>query len=247
VGKRPLSAVIRDKRLGSRTGAFGLPSRPLPSLVSGIEKVLKDIRHEQCLSAYDAVRGYPLKRLRNSLIDAMCLNTATQPVAASRTLTEVKGRKATKVTYNPIWDLAPDGAYLKARKFCGLITQICLFYNGRANVLHDLERLAINIWRMSKRHFKGLVKSIRAKLAKAVELPSPGTKPEARTRSQALIRNPLQVLQRAYRRTRRRLDWTHRSGCAVKQLSSKLELVKESLRCTKCTEALSARGLSTRG
>jgi len=243
VAGRPLKDVLlerRTRKAGSRTSAFGLLDKPLESLVRGIDKSLKEIRHEQCLAAGAALKGYPLKRLRNSLFTAMSLDTALQPIAAiDRKYNPDKKAMKNTVIPNPIWEKAPSGAYLKARKVCNLVTQICLFYTGKTSLLHDLERLAINIWRMSKRHFMGLLKSIRAKLAQGTNCALKRKSPEARELGK-LTRNPLSEQQRVFLHTRCKTSQFKHTGCASKRLSTKVDLAISSLWCTKCTVATPA-------
>jgi len=211
-------------------------SIPVSSLVKRIDEVLTDIKHERCLAERSAYRVFPVKRLRNSLISAMSLDVATQPTGAvirhkvPNTLNEGKHAKQT-VVWNPIWDVAPNGAFLKARKFCSLVTTVVLNYNGSTKVLQKLKRLSIVIWSMSKRHFLGLCRSIRAELA---HNPVKGLclekSPEARSRTRALNRNPAK--NRENRNFVRKGQ--HNAGCAALRLSMKMEKVRLSLRCTKC-------------
>jgi hypothetical protein len=212
-------------------------------MVNRVGKVLADIRHERCQAERSASRVFPVKRLRNNLIDAMYLNVATQPVAAVKrhsvpnTLREGKHAKQT-VVWNPVWDNAPRGALFKAKRFCSLVTAIVLNYTGlEQNILPLLKRLSIVIWNMSKRHFLGLCRSIRARMAHD---PLRGLilvkRPEALVRTRALTRNPAQC--RENRNFVRKGQ--HNAGCAAMRLSTKVELVRYSLRCTKCTIAACA-------
>lgn len=208
----------------------------------GLQNALVGIRHEKCLLGFNPARRYPLKSLRNKLIDAMALNTATQPAAAvfrhvePNTLRHGKHAKQT-VVWNPLWDSAPRGAFYKARRACSLVTDICLQFTGGDNILHDLERLTINIWRMPKKHFDGLLRTIRAKMARASrEAISPVKSPEALLRSRPLTSNP-SLKRRVYRFTSKRLC-RHNVGFAAQRLTRKIELVRESLTCTKCTYAV---------
>jgi len=232
--------IQKGQSKGSRTSAFGMLSIPTDVLVKNIGEVLADIKHERCLAERSASRVFPAKRLRNNLINAMCLNVATQPVGAVKrhlvpnTLNEGRHAKQT-VVWNPIWDIAPPGAFLKSRKFCSLVTTIVLNYTGSGGVLQKLKRLAIVIWQMSKRHFMGLCRSIRASMA---HNPLRGLclvkSPEARARTRALTRNPAQC--------REKRDFArkgqHNAECAAMRLSMKMELVRKSLKCTKCTVAV---------
>lgn len=173
----------------------------------------------------------------------MSLDVATQPVAAVQrhtspnTLREGKHAKQT-VVWNPVWDVAPGGALRKSRRFCSLVTAICLNYNGSSrHTLHKLTRLAINIWHMPMRHFLGLCRSITAEIGHSPEREKYLKSPEALVGTRALTKNP--VLRTANYRNHVRVC-PHDEGCAAMRLSYKIGLVRESLKCTKCTVAACA-------
>jgi hypothetical protein len=212
---------------------------PKQVVVSDIAKVLADIKHQRCLSQRDTTRVFPVKRLRNSLIEAMRLNVATQPAGAVQrhgvpnTLREGKTAKQT-VIWNPVWDSAPEGAFLKARKYCSLVTAIVLNYNGSGGVLKKLERLSTVMWNMSKRHFLGLCRSVRAEMPyDPVRVITSMKSPEALARTRALTRNPAQCREKR-NFVRKGL---HSARCAAMRLSYKVWIVRDSLRCTKCRVA----------
>jgi len=230
--------VPKSTCTGGRTSAFGLINKPTYELTKQLRNVFSDIRHHRCLADNSATRVYPVKRLRNNLISAMHVDVATQPVAAvvrhkePNTLRRGKHAKQT-IVWNPIWDVAPKGAFYKSRKVCSLITDIVM--NGsKANIAHLVGRLAINIWRMSKRHFNGLVKSIRARIAQSVESDKIRKSPEALKRIEALIKNPYPQQVRGKRFSRNRIC-QHKAEFAALRLSTQVESVRESLKCTKCT------------
>jgi len=216
-------------------------SIPTESLVSGIREVLADIRHQQCLAEQSAERVYPLKRLRNNLINAMCLNIATQPVGAVHRFSEPKilregGRPVKQVVIpNPVWKEAPRGAFLKSRRFCSLVTDICLGKVGSKQLLQLLKRLSINIWNVPKRHFFGLCRSIRAVIRSTPERVLYLKKSEALVRMRTRTKRPV-LMYREFRDSTRLCR--HYAECAAMRLSYKVGLVTESLRCTKCTVAV---------
>jgi len=230
--------VAKATTSGGRTSAFGLINRPKTELTSGLISAVRRIRHERCQADRSATRVLPVKRLRNDLIKAMFIDVATQPVAAvvrhEKPNTLRRGKHAHQtVVWNPIWDVAPQGAFYKSRKVCSLVTDL-VTVSYSADVTHLLERLAINIWRMSKRHFNGLLRTIRAKMAKSTVVVDDFRKsPEALKRIEALIRNPYRKV-RGKRFSRNRIC-RHDAECAAMRLSFKKELVRESLKCTKCT------------
>jgi hypothetical protein len=77
-----------------------------------------------------------------------------------------RDRKSKKQEFqnNPVWDMAPNGAYYKAKRLCSLL-HACVS-NGNPPIERDLTRLAINIWRMSKRAFDGLCRRVRSKIVR---------------------------------------------------------------------------------
>jgi len=221
---------------GGRSSAFGHINRPKVVLRGEINKVFQDLKCETHRAVKSATGYLPVKRLRNSLISAMQLSTATQPVATvvrhkePNTLRRGKHAKQT-VVWNPIWDIAPQGAFYKAKRVCSLITDVVML-GSHANISRDVERLAIKIWQMSKRHFDGLVRSIRAKIARSTGVGLFQKNPEALKRFEALIRNPyLRVRGKRFSRNRR---CKHNACFDAMRLSTDVGLARESLRCTKC-------------
>lgn len=237
-GPKPIRGPVGPS---TRTRAFGLPCKPRAGLVRDLRSALSSIRHEVSnVSLCSPKRNFPLKRLKNNLVAAMSLDTAMQPVGAvvrhtkPNTLREGKHARQT-VVWNPIWDIAPGGAFFKAKKVCGLLTDICMEYRfSTPSIEHDLERLSINIWRMPKRHFKRLCGRIRAKLAQASEKALLKKNPEAAERIGALTANPSLRRRGRYRRNRRRICRHGDDGCAAMQRSYKVGIRREILRCTKC-------------
>jgi len=239
--KSPTHRVFEPKaRKRPHQRHFGLPSKPTDSLVRGIVTSLGDIKHQRCLSELSPLRVFPLKRLRKNLISAMELDIVFQPVAAVHRFNEPKkmqdGRLAKQtVVWNPIWDHAPNGAYRKSKRLSSLVTDVVTRHCG-ANISHLLERLSINIWRMPMRHFDGICRAIRAKLVVAACAASYHRKsPEALKRSEALISNPYRKVR--VNRTARVRNCRH-AGYAAMRLSNDIGLVRDSLKCTKCTVAV---------
>lgn len=219
--------------------AFGMLSIPIPTLVRDIGKALGAIKHQRCLADSSATRVFPEKRLRNGLINAMQLHSCMQPVAAVRT---ESGKR--KIVNNPMWDCAPPKGFHKSKRICGLVTTVVRRY-GTTNkrVERLLQRLAINIWSVSMRHFNGLCRSIRAELRNCEPLVHlPQNKPEAPERFGTLTGNPATC--RVFRYTRYRIC-PHSASFAALRLSTNVDLVRLSLKCRKCTvSACAARWFS---
>lgn len=158
---------------------------------------------------------FPLKRLRSNLAHALLLDVAFQPVLAKSP--NFKG-KAKKLFANPVWDHAPDGAFYKAKRLCSLL-QPLVTHGYNAKVEHELERLAINIWRMSKRHFDGLLRRIRSKIVLSSK------SPEAVQGFVALSTNPI-LTNRVYWFSRDQRMCAKRADVDACLLSTKVGLVR---------------------
>jgi len=229
---------------GSRTSAFGLYDRPLDTLVRDVRKALGAITHERNLVRVNPTRKFPLKRLRNNLCDAMALAVVMQPTAAVKkhtspnVLNNGKHAKQT-VVWNPVWDMAPRGAYRKARRLCSLFTDLCLGYDTRNNkTAHLLERLSIHVWSVSMRHFDGMLRAIRSTLWKTFEkVNSPVKNPEALALLKQLTNNPLYKREQRWNSHRK---CRHIVGYSSMRSSHKLGCVRESYKCTKCKYAACA-------
>jgi hypothetical protein len=233
--------VPKGTSRSGRTTAFGEINIPIGVLKKNISHTIGMIRHEQCLSARSATRIYPLQKIRSSLIKALCLDVVMQPVAAVQrhtkpnTLRDGKHAKQT-VVWNPLWDIAPKGAYYKSKKICSLVTHIASRVPPR-KIAHLLERLSICIWKVSRRHFDGLLRSIKAIIATSAESEEICFRksPETLKRFESLIRNPYRKV-RGKRFSRNRIC-RHDDDMAAMRVSTKVDLVRASLACTKCTVA----------
>jgi hypothetical protein len=210
---------------------------PKPLFRERMRRCFAEIKHERCLSQRAAARGFPLRRLRNNLIKASCLEVITQPAGCKvGSYTDLRGVETPqwikKVIRNPIWDRAPDGAFYKSRKICGLVTEM-VTRELSSRTVHLFERLVINIWRISKFNFDALVRAIRAEMAHSTELEYfQKTSPEALERSEALTSNPLPKKSRKRRTPRRHCR--HDPDNLAMRVSKNFELVIRSLYCTKC-------------
>lgn len=134
---------------------------------------------------HNPFRLFPEKRLRSRLAHVLQLDVLYQPIGWSKAKTGLKWYKP-----NPIWDVAPKGAYYRARKVRSLLLPI-VTGGHRAHISHDLERLAINIWSMPKAAFDGLCHRIAARIAASAKADKLRKSPEATARWRSLTVNPL--------------------------------------------------------
>lgn len=162
----------------------------------------------------------------------MRLEVATQPAAVKQ-----PGKQSLQI--NPIWVVGPRTSFEKSRKVCSLITDIC-DTNGRSPITRLLTRLSINIWKMSMRHFNGILRAIRARMARSLS-EQESQKPETLER---LYRLPEIRLKRRENRMRHiRKCHPCGDGCTSMRLSTKVDLVLIALNCTKCKRGLATEGL----
>lgn len=164
------------------------------------------------------------------LLKALRLESITQPVAACGVRETPKGNKKTVVN-NPFWDTAPRGAYGKGKRLSGLIHFLATSYRG-GNVVHLLDRLATMVWRVSIRHLNGMIRAIRAIVARAPRLGARPQRPEALAGFEALTSTPNPRV-RVYPFTRN--GRCRLPGCVAMRQSTCVETVRKALWCTKCT------------
>jgi len=212
--------VTKSRTAVGRTTAFGLFDRPKRDLVRDLNKALQQCTLEKRKVSNTPYRKFPIKRLRSNLLHAMSCDVVFQPVAGL-----FDKEKKSRFCSNPVWDVAPNGAYYKAKRLCSLSHGIVM--NGsNANIVQDLVRLSINIWTMPKRHFDGLCRRIKAKIACYIGSNTPVKSPEATERLSALTVNPDSVGERWFARNH---DKRHLGVDAGLRLSKKLECAQEAL------------------
>jgi len=149
-------------KLGTRAGgAFGLLNKTKIQLQKELEHAYRSVRRVTSHSPQGGIGSKNLKRLRSRFSHAMACDVIYQPVGWYES-----DRKIWKD--NPMWDLAPRGAYYKAKRLCSLLNDIVI-HADKCRPLHDLERLSINIWTMSRRSFDGLCRRIRSKIYKSIK------------------------------------------------------------------------------
>jgi hypothetical protein len=147
--------------------------------------VLDHCRREASRVDTNPFRVFPEKRLRSRLAHALQLDVLFQPIGWTKAQTGLKVYKP-----NPIWDVAPKGAYYRARKARSLLLPV-VTGGFRAHISHDLERLAINIWHMPRKAFDGLCHRITARIAASAKADKQQKSPEATERWRSLTVNPL--------------------------------------------------------
>jgi hypothetical protein len=104
---------------------------------------------------------------------------------------------------SPVWKTAPPGALRKANKLCSLLHTVAVD-GWKANISHLLERLSIQIWKMSLRDFNGVCRSIFARIAKASRETDFRSSPDPLQRFGTLSNNPICNPNSVYRNPMRR-------------------------------------------
>jgi hypothetical protein len=230
------------KSLGKdlRTGPFGMINAPISVLKNGISDLLGEVRHQRCLVDSNPLRAYPVGKLRAQFYKTLVIESCTQPVGCKSENYRQRGGPRVhelehKYVHNPIWDRAPRGTYYKARRLGSLATDVALYgFNRRSRLPRLLRRLAINVWRLSRKDFDGLCRSIRATMAQSAVSDSYFRKsPETLMHSGVLISNPQLRLSGKWRNPRQKSGCE--SGCASARLSKRFEVVRTALWCTTCT------------
>jgi len=219
--------VTNSRTSHGRTMAFGLLDRSTVDVRESIKHALDKCRRQKRRLAKPVVgkTEFPLKRLRSNLAHAMSLDVIFQPTVGF--YPEVKRPKLKNFGNNPVWDNAPSGAYYKARRLCSLLQPI-VTHGYDANIVPDLVRLSINVWRMSKRHFDGLLHRIAARIAAhAKRAFLPNKSPEAEEGFVALSSNPV-LRNRVHWYSRCQIHYLTGRNVALR-LSKKLELVQKAL------------------
>jgi len=215
----------------SRTTAFGVPTRSNAeirgSLHDAIEMAVRlthtwpQVKPER--------RDKLLQKTRTSLVNATSMQVATQPLVV---------KKKGKPSMNPIWEnIAPSGAYRKAKRFCGLITDISLFLRYRKNkekIHRILYRMTKVIWKISNRDFDGMCRHIRSLLTYPFRGKGKNQilSPETPKLFEKLIGNPF-ITERVKRFTRNR-TCQHKAGYTAMRFSYNVVVATWSLLCTKC-------------
>jgi hypothetical protein len=144
-------------------GAFGDLLKSPTQLRNELEACFKHARLVASRTNDRSIGSKNRKRLRSRIAHAMALDVVYQPVGWVRK----DGKGQGTWSRNPIWDLAPKGAYYKSKRFCSLLNDLAV-YGRFARLSHDLMRLSMYIWTMSQSSFDGLCRRIRSKIFRAV-------------------------------------------------------------------------------
>jgi hypothetical protein len=204
-----------------------VPTRRPADLRNGLQTALKAVTDAKIRA--EVGKKFPIKQLRNQLIDAMSLHSILVPVLSDTYWTSPRGTKV--LDPNPFWDTAPKGAFKKAKRLSGFVTHITTHYNG-ANILHDLERITTQVWKMPLRHLEGAMRTVKGKISLTSEKVKFLKSPEALAGSGTLTRNPGRKA-RVNRPTPGR-KCRNNYGCAQMRLSTRVEIIREAYRCTVC-------------
>jgi len=197
---------------GRLNGAFGLFDRPKASLREDLRSLRERCRAAASLGQRPHTGQIPYNRLRHLYAHALQVDVIFQPLKCWTPIRDREGRmhgpgceiktrqkrnctcrskpcRAWHYQDNPVWGKAPNGALYKSRRLTGLLTPI-VTHGYLCDISKDLERLAINIWQMSKRHFNGLCRKIAAKIAASVRGTLPTKKSEPEVHFAVLTSNP---------------------------------------------------------
>jgi len=216
---------VTKRHEGRHASAFGVFNRPIPELRSELAKLREQCRQE----AFRLTRPFSGKthidRLRHLYAHALQLDVTFQPIKGWFPIRDENGtthssscqrdrthrcscyRKkifASGWRDNPVWGIAPNRALEKARAFCSLLN-VVVSHGYQCDISRLLERLAINIWQMSIKDFRGLCRKITAKIAEAVRVNGPlfRKSPEPAERFSALTANPANPSRVTWLRTTR--------------------------------------------
>jgi len=150
-----------------RNGAFGpICNRSLQSISGEIDGALKRAQSGLCRNSGQS----SIDRHRSRIATAMSCDVVFYPKGSwvyentRYPNSRVPVRRVWKTT--PVWLTAPRVAVYKANRLASLLHGIAKF-GAKANIVHDLARMTINIWSMSRRDFDGLCRRITSRLVKA--------------------------------------------------------------------------------
>jgi len=234
--------VPKARGRGGRTSAFGQLNKPLATLRLELRNFFAEVRVKQRISSQTKFGVFPIDSLRGRLTHILELDVCYQKpgnLIRGKPGSPNKWERKSHVVKNPIWDVAPRGAYYKAKRFCSLTRMLasdCLY---SPQLARDLERLSIVIWKVSKRHFDALLRRIRAEKARLLK-----ESPEA-PKHGMLIGNPLRK-EREQRCTQHRAC-QHKAGFTAMRLSTCVDVVLQALKCTKCARCPRTRWFTPHG
>jgi len=109
---------------------------------------------------------FPVDRLRRQLASAMELEVIFSPKFVLNKPTVRTDRKVLRSNWDvaPLWRVAPKSAHIRSNRIASLL-HLLVTYGWKCppnKLSHLLERLSINIWKMTDKSFFGLYRSIRS-------------------------------------------------------------------------------------
>jgi len=153
------------------------------------------------------MRKFPLDRLRKRFANILSLDVifSRRLISCYRNSKYPNSRLPVHKTWeiSPVWKCAPRGAEVKANKLCSLLHTV-VTDGWKANIVHDLVRLAINVWQMPMRHFNGLCRRILSRIHKSTSSLRGKDHPDPEVRFSALTSNPIGNAYRVYRLEKRK-------------------------------------------
>jgi len=193
------------------TGAWGLLNRPEKEVGEHLLKAFEKARASALEQAKPTMRKFPLDRLRKRFANIMAIDVifSRRLISCYRNSNWPNSRLPVNKSWeiSPVWKCAPNGAERKANKLCTLLHTI-VTDGWKANIVHDLVRLAINVWQMPMRHFNGLCRRILSRIHKSTSSLRGQDQPDPEVRFSALTSNPIGNAYSVYRpgkRKRRRV------------------------------------------
>jgi len=144
----------------TRTSAWGLLGRPESEVGENLRSFLKETKLKSLSLASPTSKGkFPLDRLRRRLAHILCMDVVFSPRLKEEYINSYwpNSRLPTRKSWvkTDVFKCAPPGALQKCNRICSLLSTI-VTDGWKANIVHLLVRLSINIWRMSLRDFYGV-------------------------------------------------------------------------------------------
>jgi hypothetical protein len=153
-----------------RTSAFGALNAPQSQVRENLRHAFQKAKAFALETEKPSYRGkYPLERLRRQFAHAMRMDVLFAPRVQSEYINSKWPNSRLPVRkvwdYTPVWKTADSTAYQKANRLCNVLHYVALI-GWKANITHDLVRLATYAWQMSLRDFYGLCRKIVSKILK---------------------------------------------------------------------------------
>jgi len=173
-----------------RTFAFGELNIPDQQLR---KELLRALTKAQELSKLKCSKN--IDKLRSKFAEIMGLSVCFTPrvIKGVENPTWKNSRLPARTIWSisPVWRCAPNGAYVKANRFCSLL-HLVVRHGFKTNIVRLLERIAKHIWHMSVKDFSGVCRKIRAKIAHVDKSVNLGSSPDPLLRPKALSNTPVQ-------------------------------------------------------